>query len=175
MQPMNDKDGCAVFNVQALIVVGNHYLMFNEDELSNLFVFLRSKKKFRNAEGTVSYREDVKNDFTGTFWLDKIAPNCVSLLFMNSEGEIASTGALHSNDIINILKNEQLINDRILQMKVEKNEFINELDAIVRECDGCVEQVKFLSATSRTMFWLEMVSNHKHFFVNYLNHSNRGE
>lgn len=170
--PINEINGKANFIFQALLFGNRTFLRLNEDELANLFLFLRREKKFSNVDGSYTYADKIAENFHGTFSIEKMGFGMIVIYYMNDEGIVSTAGPLHVNDIKKLLKNEEAINNQIIKIGVEKEHTIEQLDTVVRECDGNAGTIQNLAKTKLSAFYLEMAANHFSFFEKHVNFTN---
>lgn len=166
LYPTFDDDE-ADFQVLLILMVGRSHIMLNEDEAANFFMHLRKMKKFANEGGSEEYFEDVKADFFGSFWMEKLRRGNYIIYFTDEEGDFQNAGPIHERDLRKILRNEQKLNEFILMLKMQKKDLIRELETLARECNGEPERVHQLHSGAPVVQF-EMSTNHFEFFEDFM-------
>lgn len=141
--------------------------MLNEDELANLFMYLREKKNFSKVGTGEEYCSDVKDGFYGAFWTENLRDGRYIIYYNDEEGDFQNVGPLAEQDLKIILVNERKINDQILEIKMKIKELMEDLASIARACDGDAERIHVLNSHNATL-QLEMSTNHFDFFKDFI-------
>lgn len=151
-----------IFTLQAVIVAGETHMTLSDEELANLFMFIRSKPEYSDAPGQDVYYDFVRNDFRGIFSLNYHHDD-YSLNFVSENDEIQRI-LLAWDAIAHLLMFEKLINKALNNLTVMQNELMEKLEALVITCDGNAENIINIAEASGDHFHVEMATNGYEFF-----------
>lgn len=162
------EDGHVILSSRALIVAGLSWMILDEEEAANLFIFLRNKKKFSNVSGEDYYHDFIANDFKGTFLLRKETTNQYQLFFMDEKEEVSGV-YLERDAIVNMLVNEKIINNQILRSTLSCDDVMEKLNIFAIYCDGSAEKIRIMASNIHSDgLSVEMATNHYDFFNEFI-------
>lgn len=161
------EDGNVRLSSRAMIVAGKSWIILDDEEAANLFIFLRRQKKFSNISGADEYHGTIAENFGGVFFLRKENIHKYELLFMNERDEYSGTYLEHTA-IVYMLENEMIINHQILRLALSCGDLLEKLDIMAIDCDGDASAVKKMAQKSSDTLPMEMALNHFDFFNNFI-------
>lgn len=168
--PELNSDQEPVFNVRAVIALGETYIPFDIEEIANFFISIRQHADFIDLPGGEEYFPFVQNEFMGNFFAKTDGPVYI-FSYVNYENGSSYELAIPNKELVeHILSLEHIVNGHMNILCVlhdNQQKLMQKLEELRLKCFNSPTHVKQLAEFSSDKFVTEMATNLFSFFAQY--------
>lgn len=152
------------FLINVELVVGDTFMMLNENELTELFRLIRSRKEFEFVTGESAYEA---GKFEGYFEVRE-ENQLYDIYYVDEEGGCSGIGLFHKSAIIALLEHEPLIWKQISRLHVGMQDLENALIHVIHECYENPHRAKINALRDADPILFEVATNHFDLLLEYM-------
>lgn len=165
---VNDDD--VIFNIRAVISVGETYIPFDVEELANFFIAIRRHAEFDNLDGAEEYWPYIQNEFMGKFFIYMNGP-AYTISYINYESWITYEVEFPNKELlVHVLSLERIVSGHMnILVALQDNQItlLSKLEELRLKCINTPTHVKNMAENSSDKFVVEIATNLFSFFVKY--------
>lgn len=165
-----DAEQKPIFDVRALIIVNETYILLDVEDLSIFFIQLRRQPEYANLSGGETYFDYVTKESMANFFFEQRRTSYVISYANYANGNTYEVEFPNQEMIKHILSIERILIG-YMNLKVgleqEKDEMVVQLEDIRLKCPISPMFIKTLAENSSNNFVVEIATNLFAFFVKY--------